>query len=292
MSGARADAAQNSLKAKGENMLKKIIRSIFFSRPDLLILGAEKAGTTSLYRYLIKHPKIIKAKFKETHYFSENHRLGFSWYLSFFPNRISKVSKLTLEATPTYLATKHVPGLIKKELGDIKMIAILRDPVARAYSAWKMYHRFHLDSNAAGNVPSELNESLKKMVDTRSFFEAVDQELSCQNTYPYNYQYVDKGKYAEHLENYYSYFKKESLLVLSLDDFQTHFVAMLRQVCDFLKIEPFPKERLRNLVERKYNVGEKAEVSSCEKATLGRLKKYFEPFNQKLYKLLGRNFNW
>ncbi|MDJ0553024.1 MAG: sulfotransferase domain-containing protein [Microcoleaceae cyanobacterium MO_207.B10] len=273
-------------------MLKKLIKDIAYpilkSPPDFLIIGAQKPGTTSLYNYLIQHPQILKNNsFKEVHYFNvpENYSQGLSWYLGHFPNRFRKGDKLTLDATPNYLELPHIPQLIKQHLGNIKMIAVLRNPVDRAYSAWKMCHSFGTNPNVA--------ENLKKKADRRTFSEAIEQELTNQwepDIYPYGY--VNKGKYAEQLENYYKYFERDTILVLNFDNLKDDLASTLNLTCDFLNIDPFSESSLKSLLEKKYNVGKKQEISPSEQEVLDRLKNYFEPFNQKLYELLGYSFNW
>lgn len=160
---------------------------------------------------MIQHPQIIARKCKETHYFNEpiNYEQGFSWYLTRFPNKFKKGNRQCFEATPNYLSNPKVPQLIKQDLGELKMIAILRNPVDRAYSAWKMCHSFGTNPN--------IHKALKRKADYRTFSEAINQELNEKSSFRdsknvFRFDYIDKGKYVDHLQNYYNYFKKESYL--------------------------------------------------------------------------------
>ncbi|MDJ0557359.1 MAG: sulfotransferase domain-containing protein [Microcoleaceae cyanobacterium MO_207.B10] len=275
-------------------MLKKTIRNITYpvikAKPNFLIIGAQKAGTTSLYNYLIQHPQIFPRKsFKEVRYYgrAEHYSRGWGWYLSNFPSKIATGNRLNCDASPDYIYYEEVPQLIKKDLGNIKIIAILREPVSRAYSAWQMFHSF-------ANID---NDHLRRFYDPRSFSEAIAEEFSSDfdyRKYPFRYDYVGRGRYTEQLENYYRYFDKDTILILSLNQFKKNLIETLNSVCDFLNIEHFPPEMASNIQQQKYNTGKykKEEISEEEKKVLERLKDYFQPLNKKLYDLLGHSYDW
>ncbi|MEQ9485775.1 sulfotransferase domain-containing protein [Coleofasciculus sp. F4-SAH-05] len=272
-------------------MMKRLIKGVVYpvikSRPDFLIIGAQKAGTTSLYRYLSQHPQILENKtWKEIRYFDlpENYSQGWGWYLGHFPSKVRKGNKLTCDASPSYLYFKHIPQLIKQDLENIKMIAVLREPVSRAYSAWQMYHSFS----------DNPNQSLRAIADTRSFAQAIEQELNPEsNTAHYPYDYIDRGKYVEQLENYYKYFDKNQILILNVDQFRKDLASTLNSVCRFLEIEDFPQEKIRQFQEKKHNVGKyKFNKTQADKEKMEFLKTYFNYFNEKLYKILDIRYDW
>ncbi|WP_338041652.1 sulfotransferase domain-containing protein [Lyngbya aestuarii] len=270
-------------------MIKDLIKNVAYpmikSRPDFLILGTQKAGTTSLYNYLIQHSDVIKNNsFKEIHYFDEfpNYQRGFGWYLGYFPSKKQKENKLTLDATPEDLYFQHIPQLIKKDLGNIKMIAILRNPVYRAYSAWQMYHSFSKNPHT----------HLRNIADQRTFLEAIEEEQKgIKIEYPYDY--INRGKYADQLKNYYKHFDKENLLILNFDQFKDDLDNLLNSICDFLSLEYFSSEKLQEFKEIKYNSGKyKVEKSESELQGIQQLKDYFIPYNEELYNLLGYRYTW
>ncbi len=83
--------------------------------PNYLIIGAQRCGTTSLYEYLIRHPRILSSLTKEVHYFDYNFDKGQSWYRSFFPSVFSKLYKgnfITGEASPYYFFQPLAPKRI------------------------------------------------------------------------------------------------------------------------------------------------------------------------------------
>ena len=107
--------------------------------PDFVIIGAQKAGTTSLWRYLVEHPQIVGPTEKEIHFFDARFDRGARWYRARFPLRASlrRGARLTFEASPYYLAHPFVPARVRAMLPDAKLVVLLRDPVERAWSHYR-----------------------------------------------------------------------------------------------------------------------------------------------------------
>ena len=267
-----------------KNTVKKIIYPLIKSKPDFLIIGTQKAGTTSLARYIEMHKQIVSnSSWKEIHYFddNENYKKGIGWYLGHFSSKYAK--HLSFEATPEYLYYDFIPYRIKKDLGKMKFIAILRDPSNRAYSAWKMYNSFADNSH----------EHLKKLYDKRTFAEAIYQELNSSKINDYNpYHYIDRGKYFFQIKRYFDVFSKNNLLILNFDDLKNNLENLLDNVCAFLEIDSFSEETTNLITEKKYNVGNKKKLSDEDEEILKLLQEYFAPFNEKLYNLVDKNFMW
>lgn len=277
---------------KSDAMSKQAIKKVVYplypiikSRPDFLVIGVQRAATTSLYHYLTQHYQILVThQWRETYYFDnpDNYAKGFGWYLGHFPSKLCKGNKLTFEDSPSYLYHKYIPKLIQQDLGNIKMIAILRNPVDRAYSAWQMYHSY-------ASLPLQ---HLRERTDTRTFAEAIEQEFNPEsNTAKYPYNYIDRGIYVQQLENYYNYFDKDNILILNFEQFCQDIVPSLNRICDFLTLEPFPQETLKQFQKEKHAAA-KYVKSPDDEEVLARLKDYFMPFNEKLYQLLGTRYNW
>ena len=113
--------------------------------PTFLIIGTQKGGTTALYKYLAEHPDIVAPKKKEINFFmcSSLYGRGLDFYHSHFPVVDSSCSSLiTFEASANYLTTLEAADRIHAYAPKMKLIALLRDPVFRAHSAWQMYQRF------------------------------------------------------------------------------------------------------------------------------------------------------
>ncbi len=109
--------------------------------PDFLIVGAARCGTSSLYHYLCQHPSIGRAQTKEVHYFDVNYDKSSLWYRAHFPTIGAKWLHgsrekpfITGEATAYYLFHPHVPKRVFDLMPGVKVIALLRNPIDRAYS--------------------------------------------------------------------------------------------------------------------------------------------------------------
>jgi hypothetical protein len=126
---------------------RTLVRLGFFTRPSFLVIGGVKCGTTALHRYLCDHPKIVPAWDKEIHFFDQNVSYierGPNWYHAKFPPPFRLgVGRQTFEATPSYLY--QFPRCAERIYNydpRLKLIVLLRAPVERAYSHWKMLRLF------------------------------------------------------------------------------------------------------------------------------------------------------
>ena len=136
----------------------------FRMKPDFIIIGSEKCGTTSLYEYLKKHPNIIASTGKEVSFFDKNFHRGNGWYKSFFPSLLTKFFKqtfsrtkiLTFEATPRYLIHPHAAKRISKLYPNVKLIVLFRNPIDRAYSHYEQ------ETIYAGRETLSFEEAIEK----------------------------------------------------------------------------------------------------------------------------------
>ena len=119
-----------------------LIRAGFYSKPDFMIVGAQKAATSTLFRILARHPCILAPRNKELSFFDDG-KIPFGEYNAYqmhFPLLWRKWrGKQTFEASPEYLYNRHVASRIYYYNKKTKIIVILRNPIDRAYSAWNMY---------------------------------------------------------------------------------------------------------------------------------------------------------
>ncbi len=185
--------------------------------PTFLIVGAAKSGTTSLWKALGRHPGVFASKTKEIHFFDEdsNWERGEKWYRSFFEGNRSLAA--AGEATPTYLSTPTAPARMAATVPDARLVAILRDPVKRAYSQY-----FHMRYYGWEN---------------RSFAQAAAEELRSRN-WDLAPHYLAMGRYAMQLEHLAEHFSREQIRVVLLDEFRTDPSSTLRQVLGHIGVDP------------------------------------------------------
>ena len=173
---------------------------------DFIGIGAQKSGTSWAYACLYEHPEIC-APVKEIHFFSRpRFEKGREWYESHFKN--CDASKCRGEFSTSYLYSEKTPQRIKELYPDIKLIAILRNPVSRAISQY-------FNAIKAGEIDA-----------TISFETYMKDEPSV----------MEQGLYAEQLERYMNVFKKDQILVLIYEDIRKDPKAFMRSIYQFLGI--------------------------------------------------------
>jgi hypothetical protein len=243
--------------------------------PDFLILGAQKAGTTALYAYLRWHPQITGPSFKEVSFFDRHYARGERWYRAHMP--ISR-SATVGEASPSYVFHPLAPERIARMLPNARLIALLRNPVDRAFSHYQ--HEVALGreqlsfEEALAGEDGRMRGELDRMLADPTYF-----------SHPWwNYTYAARGRYAEQLERWYAVFPREQLLVLLTDDLASDTAGTYRRVVDFLGAEQRSLDDYPRIFEREYG--------AMDAGTRARLEQAFAEPNRRLAELLGRELPW
>jgi len=272
-----------------KNRARKVFRrrtSFMRALPDFMIIGAQKAGTTSLFEDLMRHPRIKRPLDKELHYFSDpgNYQKGLAWYRSQFPIRLSPAGavagkQLTGEATPYYLFHPLAPQRIFETLPRVKLIVMLRDPVDRAFS-----HYFH---------------EVREKRETRSFEQAIENEpaemeqeeatiLGDGRYFSYKHRrcsYLSRGIYWRQLERWFKFFERSQFVILKSEDYLRDPEGNFSLVADFLGLFPHRLESFKKFHEGVYDFPMQPETREG-------LKRFYKPHNEKLSRLLGRDLGW
>ncbi len=188
--------------------------------PGFLIVGAQRSGTTSLFRALALHPQVRSPLFhKGVHYFDVQYTQGRSWYLGHFPLRRpgrapgedSRV--ITGEASPYYIHHPAAPARIRADLPDVRLVVLLRDPVERAYSAYQ--HEV-----ARGFEHEEFERALD--LEPRRLAGETERLLANPGYRSLSHQhhaYVDRSRYARQVRRLFELFGEDRVLVLDSEDF-------------------------------------------------------------------------
>ena len=241
------------------------LTSSFRRLPDFIIIGAQKSGTSSLYYYLSQHPSLTLSVTKEIHYYNHYRHQGkrIGWYKSFFPLKVRSIHKKTGEASPYYLFDERAAEQMKKDIPNIQLIVLLRNPIDRAYSAYNM-------NVAHGDGPK-----------AQTFEQAIaNSDLSMEASEVY----LIRGLYAEHIKKWFKYFKREQFLFVKSEEFFTEPKSALAKVYKFLDIEEYYPDDLKA-----QEVGVYSELSD---ETRVRLENYFKGPNRELAELLGEEYRW
>lgn len=247
--------------------------------PDFIVFGAQKSGTTSLYHYLVEHPRIAPAAAKQVDFFSHDkfHR-GIDWYLSQFPSA-KEEGCVTGEASPYYMFHPHAPGRIFEFDPGIKLIVILRNPVDRTYS-----HYQHQVRNSREPLPFEealareeekLAGEVEKMMEDGTYYSKAHRRFS----------YLARSRYVEQLEVWFSLFPREQMLILNSEAMFENPQPTLDAVTSFLALPPHGLDAYNKYMPGSY-------WEEMYPGTRRMLVRYFRPYNRRLYELLGVTYPW
>jgi hypothetical protein len=247
--------------------------------PDFLIIGTQRGGTTSLYNYLSAHPKIALARQKEVHYFSVNYEKGLDWYESFFPRTRGLRRRITGEASPYYIFHPHSPARVKQLLPDVKIIALLREPVGRAFSHYR--HEVNMGEEPLSFEEAVAREDQRIAPDVERL--AIDPLYEAHAHR--NYSYIARGRYIEQLRLWTRFFPLDQMLVLRSEDLFADPGSVYAETVRFLEL---PGHDLGSY-ERYNAAGELEGLTPHLRTTLA---DYFRPFNAQLYAFLGRDLEW
>ncbi len=246
--------------------------------PDFLILGAQKAGTTALYAYLRWHPRITGPSWKEVSYFDRHFARGARWYRGQFPNRLRARGKLVGEASPSYLFHPQVPERVRALLPGARLVALLRDPVDRAFSQYQHEVALGRESlsfeDALAREDGRTRGEVERMVGDPRYF---SREW-------WTHTYFARGLYAEQLERWYAAFPREQLLVLATEEYAARPAETYAEVLRFLGAPPHALREHPRVFSREYEP-----LDPGTRAALA--ERYADP-NRRLYELLGRDLGW
>jgi len=214
--------------------------------PTFLLIGAAKSGTTALYYYLNQHPSIFMSSVKEPRFFAMHNEIfrdtgidpntptlskSRDVFLQMQKTSISDIDLYTSlfdqvqsqcaigEASPFYLFHPHAPERIKQFVPEVQLIAILRNPIERAFSMYL--------------------HQVRKGRETRRFEETLDQEpFNSENIWHANGPYyIRPGFYGRQCARYFNHFSKERIRIYLYDDFVDDSMSVVKDIFSFLNVD-------------------------------------------------------
>jgi hypothetical protein len=251
--------------------------------PDFVIIGAQRAGTTSLFEYLAAHPQVLPSLKKEVHFFDENWSKGPRWYRAHFPTggelreRRARTGGLVLtgEGSPNYLFDPESPARAAGLLRETRFLLLLRNPVDRAFSQYQMNARKGhepLDFPAAvAAEPARLAAAERT--------EGHDRAMAVRRA-----AYLGRGVYAEQVARWCDAVGRERLLILRSEQFLREPGRVMERVQAFLGLAVYhPAD-----YPRYHDSG----GARMPEETRRRLIEHFAPHNERLFALLGERWDW
>jgi Sulfotransferase domain len=255
--------------------------------PSFLIVGAQRCGTTSMYRALSQHPAVLKAVLhKGVHYFDTDYQRGIGWYQGHFPlkaharwvGRSAGTAPVTFEATPYYMFHPLVAQRISGDLPGVKLLVQVRDPVERAYSA-------HAHELARGYETEPFERALEleasRLDGEVERLEADPRYLSHSHQHQ---AYRTRGQYVEQLERLERYFGRDRIHVMDSDAFFTDPEPNFAAVLDFLGLP-----HCGDIDFERYNARARAPMPDALRA---QLREHFRPYDERLARWLGGKPSW
>lgn len=264
-------------------------RPIYWARmlPGFLIVGAERTGTTSMFYVLRQHPAVFSSTLprKEVHYFDHKHHLGRNWYQCHFPliPRAHLAARgagnpMAFEGTPNYMFHPLAPERIKRELPEVRLLVMVRDPVERTYSAYAHQVGFGYET--------EPFERALELEETRLKGE-VERIISDPTYYSFNhshYTYLARGRYIEQIERLEGLFGRDRIHVVDDGDFFASPRPVYDEVLGFLGLP-----HRGSPVFKRQNARPRAPMPASVRTAL---EEHFRPYDERLAAWLGHEPSW
>jgi hypothetical protein len=256
--------------------------------PDFLVIGAQRAGTTTLYHYLVQHPQVLGAiADKEVHHFDVHDADGMRAYRAAFPRgaTVERAARRTGarivvgEATPYYLFHPAVPARVRAALPDVRLVAVLRDPVARAWSHYG--HEVDLGYEDL-SFEEALDREDERLAGEEERLASDPSALSFAHQH---FSYAARGRYVEQLERWWRAFPRDQLLLLRSEDLHRAPETALRAIEDHLGIAAWSPAVWRTL-------NASSAGRSMAPDTRERLRAMFAPWNERLRAATGVDWQW
>jgi hypothetical protein len=210
-------------------------------QPAFIMIGAQRCGTTTLFRALMAHPQIVRPAFyKGINYFDLNYYRGMTWYRGHFPvARIAQAATahhgdpVSFEASGYYMYHPFALERMARDLPQVKLVVMLRDPVERAFSAYK--HEY------ARGYEWESFEKALELEDDRLIGE-IDRmraDMTYESFAHRHHSYTRRGHYSDQLERIFGLFPRAQVHVIDSDVFFDHPAREYQSLTTFLGLQPF-----------------------------------------------------
>lgn len=272
------------------NILRRVVQSWgmltarWRMRPAFLVVGAQRAGTTTLYRVLSQHPQVVRPTARKgVGYFDDHYHRGARWYTGHFPIRcLARLSHgrraQTFESGGYYLFHPLAAERIARDLPDVKIIVMVREPVERSYSAYK--HEF------ARGFETETFERALELEDER--LEGEEDRIRRDPTYASfhhrHHAYRSRSRYSVQIDRFQELVGPERVHVADADEFFADPVAEFARVQAFLGLDTWTPHDVSTWNARP--------GSPLDPDLRQRLSDDFAPFDARLAEQMGRTPRW
>lgn len=298
-------------------------------KPEFMLIGGAKCGTTSFSTYLPSHPQVKECDIKEPNFWSWQ-LCNRSQYQSLFVNpqpllKPAANQQIGGEYSTSSLIHPLVPRRVKARLPDLKIIVLLRNPIDRAYSHFIMsqrqgiepfrsfdeivrqeiteipsllaaHQRGFLDSDYRTNAHRTLTDGTPISVAEHNHHWPMHPLLSEQDLFRfYGTSYVFRSLYHDQLRRWMQLFPRQQIKIIQAEKLFSDREAVMNDVVDFLNLQPYeftPQDIEHSWGGGASNHQEPGDYATMNHDTRQYLKTCFEPFNEQLFNLIGERYDW
>lgn len=274
---------RNKLARKRVELRK--VSALIRPLPNLLIVGAMRAGTSSLYKYLSMHPNAHRSVRKEVEYFSQHYHRTQHWYRAHWPvfPILSRDNHVYFEASPNYLFHPLAAKRAKQLVPEAKVIVLLRDPVERAFSHYRHMERLGYECLPfADAVEAEAERTAEDWTASRANPETPLSKAVLR------YSYLRRGHYVRYLKEWIDHFGHDRVHVINFDTFYDDPATRYSEVLEFTGLLPwFPYD----FVNYSFH-GATRPDAQLDPALKHQLREHFQSSNEELFDLIGTQMEW
>ena len=252
--------------------------------PAFIVVGAQRCGTTTLYRVLSSHPSVVRpTASKGTGYFDAHDHRGARWYRGHFPLRWTARRRggegaVTFESSGYYLFHPLAAARIARDLPNVRIVVMVREPVERAYSA----HRHEL---ARGYEAEPFKEALDHEDDRlRGEVERIQADPTYDSFNHRHHAYLARSRYSEQIDRYVDLLGRDRVYVVDADAFFAEPETEFDRLRDWLDLPAWQPDSVEQWNARP-RLPLPAELRE-------QLDDYFEPYDRRLGELMGRTPSW
>lgn len=254
--------------------------------PSFLMVGVSRCGTTSLFQTLLEHPQVRRAPLhKGVNFFDLNYYRGMRWYQSHFP--VAEIARrqtvrhggpVAFEASGYYLYHPFALERLARDLPRTKLVVMLRDPVERAFSAYKHEYARGFEHESFGKALELEDARLAGEIDR------MREDIRYESLPHRHHSYRHRGHYAEQLERAFALFPPGQVHVINSETYFEQPAQEYLKLLTFLGLRRHEPTGFRQV---------NAEPgTSLPTQTRQMLEEYYAPHDERLVKLLGRPLSW
>ncbi len=264
------------------------VTSRFRMTPSFIVIGGQRCGTTTVFKVLSEHPQVMRPPVeKGTDYYTLNYGRGLDWYRGHFPLRNSarmqsqgtRGAPVAFEACTYYMFHPFAIERLARDFPNMKLVAMLRDPVERAYSAYK--HEFARGFETEPDFERALDLEDDRLVGELERMRADDGYESIPHRH---HAYARRGQYVEQLERVFEHFPREQVHVMDSEAFFVDPAGEYRRLTEFLQLDDYQPV--------KFDQHNARPGSPMPHAAKERLEAHYAGYDDRLEELLGRQLAW